>query len=169
MRILSKKKSYDIVIYGCLLVALVLIGIGGYSYIDGTSYSLKDIIYPEKQKESPVEPKELNEVDKKVLVENYITELLDEIKTDEVLTYETLRSWEKYEILNVEYEREIADNYHSYLVDLKITNQNAILPTKKNEKLSTDEYNVITIRFNVLKDTNSTEYSIKTTEIPKNS
>ena len=60
MKILSKKKSYDIIIYGCLLVALVLTGIGGYSYLGGTSYSLKDIIYPEKQTEVPIEPKELN-------------------------------------------------------------------------------------------------------------
>ena len=169
MKILSKKKSYDIIIYGCLLVALVLTGIGGYSYLGGTSYSLKDIIYPEKQTEVPIEPKELNEVDKKVLVDNYITELLDEIKTDEVLTFETLRSWESYEVLNIKYEREIADNYHSYIVDLKINNNDAILPTYKNDKLSTEEYNVITIRFNVLKDSNSTEYSIKSAEIPKNS
>ena len=131
MKILSKKKSYDIIIYGCLLVALVLTGIGGYSYLGGTSYSLKDIIYPEKQTEVPIEPKELNEVDKKVLVDNYITELLDEIKTDEVLTFETLRSWESYEVLNIKYEREIADNYHSYIVDLKINNNDAILPTYK--------------------------------------
>lgn len=169
MKILSKKKSYDIIIYGCLLVALVLTGIGGYSYLGGTSYSLKDIIYPEKQTEVPIEPKELTEVDKKVLVDNYITELLDEIKTDEVLTFETLRSWESYEVLNIKYEREIADNYHSYIVDLKINNNDAILPTYKNDKLSTEEYNVITIRFNVLKDSNSTEYSIKSAEIPKNS
>ena len=169
MKILSKKKSYDIIIYVCLLVALVLTGIGGYSYLGGTSYSLKDIIYPDKQTEVPIEPKELNEVDKKVLVDNYITELLDEIKTDEVLTFETLRSWESYEVLNIKYEREIADNYHSYIVDLKINNNDAILPTYKNDKLSTEEYNVITIRFNVLKDSNSTEYSIKSAEIPKNS
>ena len=49
------------------------------------------------------EPLELKQIDKKELVDNYILDLLDEIKKDQILTSEMLRSWQSYEILNVLY------------------------------------------------------------------
>ena len=72
-----------------------------------------------------------------LILTDYINDLLDQIKTDNVLTYETLRSWNEYEITNIKYDKEVFNNYHSYIVEFEIKNQNALLPTKKNKEKST--------------------------------
>ena len=165
---LKKKVKYDIIIYGCLFTALILIGSTGYSYFSDTSYSIKDI-FSEKEEEPELEPQELTKVDKKTLLLNYINDLLDEKITDEVLTYEILHSWESYEILDINYDREITTNYYAYLVNIKINNTNALIPTSKNKELSNDKYLVISLNINILKDETTNEYIVKSIDIPKNS
>lgn len=165
---ISKKKKYDLIIYSCLFMALVLISISGISSLDTTSYSLKELLFPEEEIVEIEEPLELKQIDKKELVDNYILDLLDEIKKDQILTSEILRSWQSYEILNVLYDREITKNYHSYIIEIKINNKDALLPVDPNKKISTNEYNVISLKINVLKDEITKEYSIKSIDIPKN-
>ena len=65
MKRISKKIKYDFTIYICLILALVLIGYSGYSYLDSQSYSLKDLITPEKEIVIEKEPQELKDLNKK--------------------------------------------------------------------------------------------------------
>lgn len=166
---LRKRVKYDFVIYNCLIIASILIGVSCYSYLQKTSYSLKEILFPKDQIVIVEEPTEFKTINKKELLTIYINELLDQIKTDEILTYETLRSWNNYKILDIKYDKEILANYHAYLVNIEIENNNAILPTRINKKLSTKEKVVITLRMNVLKDKTIDETYVKSLDIPKNS
>jgi hypothetical protein len=166
---LRKKIKYDLVIYTCLIGALVLIGLSAKEYLNNTSYSIKEILFPKEQVVVVPEPPEFKKINKEQLLNNYINELLDQIKTDDVLTYEILRSWNDYKIINIKYDKEILNNYHSYLVEIEIKNENAILPTKKNKDKSNDKKSVIELRMNVLKDPETNETIVKKVDIPNNS
>lgn len=168
MKKLNRKLKYDFIIYSCLLVSLILIGSTGYSYLSNTSYSIKDIIFKKNEEVIVEEPKELKKINKKELLNNYIIDLLDEIKTDNILTYDILHSWNSYEVLDITYEREITKNYHTYKTNIKINNNNALIPTAKNKDLSTNDYIVITLNMNILFDSNSNNYIVKGLDIPKN-
>ena len=56
-------------------MALVLISISGISSLDTTSYSLKELLFPEEEIVEIEEPLELKQIDKKELVDNYILDL----------------------------------------------------------------------------------------------
>ena len=166
---LRKKIKYDFTIYTCLIGALVLIGLSTKEYLNNTSYSVKEILFPKEEVVLVTEPEDFKQIDKKQLLTDYINDLLDQIKTDEVLTYETLRSWNEYEITNIKYDKEVFNNYHSYIVEFEIKNQNALLPTKKNKEKSKSGYTIITLRMNILTDKTSSETYVKSIDIPKNS
>ena len=166
---LRKKIKYDFIIYTCLIGALVLIGLSAKEYLNTTSYSIKEILFSKEEIVIVTEPQDFKQLNKKQLLINYINDLLDQIKTDNVLTYETLRSWNKYEITNIKYDKEIFNNYHSYIVEFEIKNENAILPTKKNKEKSNEKKSVIELRMNVLKDQETNEYFVKNVDIPNNS
>lgn len=168
MKKLNRKFKYDFIIYSCLLASLILIGSTSYSYLSNSSYSMKDIIFEKNEEDIVEEPKELKKINKKELLNNYLIDLLDEIKTDEVLTYNILHSWKSYEILDIIYEREITNDYHTYQVNIKINNTNALLPTTKNKELSTNDYIVLTLNMNILIDSNSNNHIVKGLDIPKN-
>ncbi len=168
MKKISRKFKYDFTIYTSLLLALVLIGYSGYSYLDNQSYSLKEILFPKEETIVVEEPKELVEVNKKDIINKYLLDIIDEIKQDQMVTKEMLNTWSSYEILDIKYEREVSKNYHLYLVNIKINNVNALVPKSKNNQLSTKEYIVISLKFNILKDELTNEYSVKTIDIPKN-
>ncbi len=167
MKKISRKFKYDFTIYTCLLLALVLIGYSGYSYLDNQSYSLKELLTKE---EPPIieEPQDLVKVNKQDIINKYLLDIIDEIKEDQIVTKGMINTWATYEILNIQYVREISKNYYSYLVNIKINNINAIVPKSKNNQLSTKEYIVISLKFNILKDELTNEYSVKTIDIPKN-
>lgn len=168
MKRISKKIKYDFTIYICLILALVLIGYSGYSYLDNQSYSLKDLITPEKEIVIEEEPQEIKEIDKKEIINKYLLDIIDEKKKDQILTSETVREWKAYDIMSINYNRKIANNYYSYTANIKISNIDADFPKIENKELSRDKYKVITLNFNIVKDSIINEYTVKTTDIPKN-
>ena len=149
MKRISKKIKYDFTIYICLILALVLIGYSGYSYLDSQSYSLKDL-------------------KKKDIINQYLLDIIDEKKIDQILTSESIREWKAYDIMSISYNRKIANNYYSYTTHIKISNINANFPNIENKELSRDKYKVISLIFNIVKDPITNEYTVKTTDIPKN-
>ena len=169
MKKISRRVKYDFIIYTCLLLAIILIGYSANYYIGEESYSLKELLFKEeKEVIVPKETEELKKIDKKELLNNYLIDILEEIKKDPILTRDIINSWSTYEILNIKYNRQIANDYHSYLVDIKINNLDAILPTNKNNELSTNEYVVISLNMNIEKNQETLEYSIKNIDIAKN-
>lgn len=169
MKKISRRVKYDFIIYTCLLLAVLLIGYSANYYIGEESYSLKELLFKEeKEVIVPKETEELKKIDKKELLNNYLIDILEEIKKDPILTRDIINSWSTYEILNIKYNRQIANDYYSYLVDIKINNLDAILPTNKNNELSTNEYVVISLNVNIEKNQETLEYSIKNIDIAKN-
>ncbi len=165
-----KNKKYDIIIYSCLILALLIIFVSSNSYLN-SSNSLIEEQTPVIE-ESPIivekeEPQNLIAIDKNFIIRKYLISLLDQINTNDIITYDTIRSWGKYEVGEIKYIREIAENYHSYSVNIKISNQKAILPTIKNKELSTDTYNVITLNINIAFDLKNNNHMIKNIEIPR--
>ena len=79
-----------------------------------------------------------------------------------------IREWKAYDIMSISYNRKIANNYYSYTTHIKISNINANFPNIENKELSRDKYKVISLIFNIVKDPITNEYTVKTTDIPKN-
>ncbi len=168
----NKNKKYDIIIYSSLVLALMFIVLGYWDNImdlknEGISFSIKEEKNESENKNTEpkdTEPKELVKVDKKSLVQKHLDSLLDQIYTDTLITYEEISSWGAYEVLNIKYDRKIADNYYSYIVDIKISNKNTSFAV--NKSLSTKEYNVVTLNVNIAYSEARNGYIVKKIDIP---
>lgn len=178
---MKKKKlklKDDVIIYSCLLAALICLILGGKDYFESLKEksNIKDEItgaiheLQGKEIEENIvyeEPQELQKIDKKEIIIKYLDSIIDQIKTDDLLNYDMLKTWGDYEVLNVIYEREITDNYYSYQVDIKVSNREAQLPTIKNKKLSKDNYIVVTINANISNSIENNSYEVKCLSIPR--
>jgi hypothetical protein len=169
---MKKNQKYDIIIYGSLLLAFLFIGLGYFESLGETleySFSLKENFKEEPiKKEKDTEPEALTKEDKKSIVKKYLDSLLDRIYDDSLITYEMIKTWGNYEVLNINYERKITDNYYAYSIDIKINNLDAIVPTNKNEALSTEEYIVISLNANITYLESKNGYIVKKIDIPAN-
>lgn len=172
---MKKNKKYDIIIYGCLAGAFIFLVLGYWDNLsdlkdNGLSHAVKESFQEEpaseEQPKLDLEPKELVNTDKQGIIQKYLDSLLDRINVDVLISYDMIKSWEKYEILNVEYIRKIADNYYAYKVDIKISNKDAILPTDKNKELSKKDYIVITLNVNIAHSSVKNGYIVKKIDIP---
>ncbi len=166
---MKKNKKYDIIIYGSLIGAIICIIFGYGDYI----YSLKDATISFSKKEPSIsedtiieEPSIMQSIDKKTLFNEYLYSINDQIIIDDVISFDMLNSWDNYEVLSITYDGEILESYYSYLVDIKISNKNATLPTGKNKRLSTNNYIVITLNFNVAYNKTTNTYVVKSIDIP---
>ena len=111
------------------------------------------------------EPEILKNYDKNKIVNTYFNSILDRITTDSLISYDMLKSWELYEIVECNYIKEIADNYYQYDVNIKINNTEASLPRGVTEVLNNNEYNVISLNIYILKDTQSNSFQIRKVEV----
>ena len=174
----KRSKRYDLIIYVSLILAFICVII---SMIDNNKEVVEIKEYPKEEMESPLvptetspnvedteEPAELKSVDKNSIVKKYLDEILDRVIKDEIITYNMIRTWNTYEVLDATFERQIIDYYYAYRVNIKITGNNINIPTNKNESLSTEEYTVITLTFNILKSGKQKGYIVKAIEIPNN-
>ena len=160
---LRRNVKYDFIIYGSLIGASICIFISTNSYFkslpekDTFNNQVKEAIYelknPSNEEVYKVEIKEpsiLSEVDKDKLIKDYLTLIENNIEKNEYLTSYMIETWQDYEILESVFLRKITDTYYVYQTNIKINNINAILPTKKNEKLSINEYYIISLFVNIL-------------------
>jgi len=171
-----KINKYDIVIYSCLLLAVFCLYMSGKDYFASlkeestVKRELQSAIKEIKGEEEPldeeiikpvIEPENIKNYDKTSLLQHYFETILDRIIKDNYITYEILNSWQNYEIINFTFKKEIAPNYYFYKVNIKINNKNAILPKEKNEELSKEEYNMLTLNVYILYNQEKNEYNIK--------
>lgn len=167
---MKKNKKYDIIIYGSLIGAIICI-IFGYG---DSLYILKDtsISFSKKEETNILEdtiieePSIMQSIDKKSIIKEYLYSINDQIIIDDVISFDMINSWDTYEVLNTTYDGEILESYYSYLVDIKISNKNATLPTSKNKSLSTNKYIVITLNFNIAYNKTTNNYLVKSIDIP---
>lgn len=174
---LRRNVKYDFIIYNCLIGASICIFVSTNSYFkslpeeDTFNNQVKEAIYElknpssnqENDKLEIEEPNILINVDKKKLIKDYLTLIEDNIEKNNYITSYMIKTWQDYEILESKFLRKITDTYYVYQTNIKINNINAILPTKKNEELSTSEYSIISLFVNILiKDNTSI---VKTIEV----
>lgn len=153
-----RKGVYDFIIYMCLFGAIICLLIGSNSYFKNLdNENVYDVVKqvflnsPDNTKEeTPIEePKGTivnDEYDKISVIINYFESIKDRIITnDDLISYETILTWNTYEIRNLRYIKEIAENYYEYTADIYL-NKEALVPANKNEELSTEEYNVMSLK-----------------------
>ena len=173
---LRRNIKFDFIIYGSLIGASTLLIFGAKSYCaslseyNGFTSEIKNAIKEMKGEETVnipqnEKPEILNNINEKEIINNYLYSLLDGINTNETISSDMIKSWQNFEIINTNYLKEITTTYYSYSFDLKISNPNALLPVKKNEKLSTKDYTVITLIANISIKNN--ENLIKSIDIPQ--
>ena len=171
---LRRNIKFDFIIYGCLLGASALLVFSAKSYCASLEEyngftseiknALKEIQGKTDNEYNEEKPEALSNINEKELIETYLYSLLDDIKTDSNISQEMIKSWNNYEIINTQYIREITDTYYAYSFDVKISNQDAILPTSKDKKLSTDDYIIINLIANISTKNNINQ--VKSIDIP---
>ncbi len=172
---MKKTRKYNIIIYGCLLVAVILLALGGIDYLKGKEPSVSQ--EPEAQvptEEDPIErkdepkdkePEELVNADKEGVIKKYLDSLVDQIEKSKKLPYKMVKTWGDYSIGEIEYQRKITARYYEYKVNIVIPNLDAKLPSKKNEKLSTDKYLVLTMYFDIIDSEKQNGLYVKNVDI----
>lgn len=172
---MKKSKEYNIIIYTCLLLAIILLVLGGRDYLkDLNKPTQEEIIEPEgsqNEVERPEdvkkekEPEDLQKVDKEGVIKKYLDSLYDQIKKDKKIPYKIIKTWGKYSVGEIEYQRKITSNYYEYKVNINIPNKNAKLPCPANEELSTEEYTVITIYVDIVESDRQKGYIVKNIDL----
>ena len=159
--------KYDIVIYLSLFVAFICAiasCIEPSSAISQTSSETKveEVIIEEKIEE----PKELQKVDKYGVAQKYIDSIVDQIITDNTITYEMVTTWSTYSIQNMQYKKEIMTNYYQYEVEIKLTGTNILVPNDKLIIEKTEEFTTIKVLMNMYYSAGRNGYLIKSIDIP---
>lgn len=147
---------YDFIIYVCLFGAVICLLIGSNSYLK--NYETESITDVAKQvflgtpKSNAteidivqVEPEKVLETDKVSVINTYLEKIKDRIIVDELIPYDTIITWNNYEIKNLTFVKEITSDYFEYTFDLYL-NKDAILPLPKNNELSNDNQNVLSLK-----------------------
>ena len=171
---MKHKTRENIVIYGSLLLAIILVIYVAKTYYDNRDNSeevfkeLNEVFYKDetsndvKVKED-IEPDKIRFIDKKSIINNYFDEILNRKIRDDLLTYEKVCSWGIFEIQDVTYFKEITDTYYSYIVSIKINDINANVDGLIDQKLSTSDYLIVTVKFYFVYD--NEELSVKNVEL----
>lgn len=165
-----RKCIYDLIINLCLFGAIICLIIATNSYMERyKNQNVVDVVKqvllqspsPEEQAieyKEQTEPPKLTTVDKNTIIINYLDSIKDNIITNDLITYEIINTWHNYEIFETIYVKEVTTNYYLYNVHIKLAKDSS-LPVAINEKLSTDEYNIITL--NIYIYGNNDTYIIK--------
>ena len=165
---MSKRSTlkYDVVIYLCLFIAF-LCAIG--SCIEPSSAVSE--APPKEIKEEPKveeieEPKQLLKVDKYGVAQKYLDSIVDQIITDDTITYEMVTTWSTYSIQSMKYKKEIMTNYYQYEVEVKLTGTNILIPNEQLIVKKTEEYTTIKVLMNMYYSEGRNGYLIKSIDIP---
>ena len=166
---MKKASKYNLIIYGSLFLALICLLLGGRDYLkdldkDPTQRNIEEAEEYIVERTGDIdekEPEELKNGDKASIIQKYFDSIIDQVQADDLLTLKMIKSWGSYEITNITYQREIVTNYYEYIVDIKIPNLDAELPSGKNEEASTEEYIVLTLYIDIIKSDIRNGYVVK--------
>jgi len=173
---MKKDLKYNLVIYSSLLFAIIcmFLAVKGHydsleqkeSFSSDIKEAIKEIntdgeeIIETKTEE---EPSNMIDVDKKTVINNILNDIVDnKIKLD-VLSKEMILTWDNYEITNIEYIRQITDDYYCYKVDIEIFNLDANVPVTPEYN---EDYITLSLYFNISYNEKNSTYNVKTIEIP---
>lgn len=171
---MKHKTRENIIIYGSLLLAIILVIYVGKIYYDNRDNSeevfkeLNEVFNKDeyssqtKQKEE-IEPDNIRFIDKKPIINKYFDDILNRKIKDNLLTYDKVFSWGSFEIEDIKFYKKITDTYYSYKVNIKINDKNANVTDLVDEKLSTVDYYIVSVKFYFVYD--NEELIIKNVEI----
>ena len=172
---MKRAKKYNIIIYSSLLLAAILLVLGGRDYLKSQGETNGQVELEESSEDEKIErvepakkepePAELQSVDKASVIKKYLDSILDQIKKDKTITYKMIKTWGKYEIGEIEYQRTITTNYYEYKVDIIIPKADPKLPCPKNKELSTKESTVLTLYFDIVDSERANGYIVKNIDI----
>ncbi len=171
---MKRAKKYNIIIYTSLLLAIILLALGGKDYLkDKQDDTTKEVETLEDEEtieridsDEEVEvPEYLKNVDIESVIKKHLDSIADQIKKDKKITYNMINTWGDYSIEDIEFRREITTKYYEYRVNILIPNKDAKIPGKKNEKLSTEEYIVIRLYFDIADSERSNGFIVKNIDI----
>lgn len=156
-----RKKKQNIIIYGSLVMAFLLIGYAIFDYYHDKDSSnsaineLKEVLGKKEEVDEEKivygkEPKELVSVDKREVINKYLDDIVNRRIEDELLSYDVVSTWGEYEIVDIKYIKSITEDYYAYDVSIKIPNINGKITGRKNEELSKDDYIVVNIEFDLV-------------------
>lgn len=168
-----RKGVYDFIINICLFGAIFCLLIGSNSYIknykdDNAIDVVKQVFLnsplPSHQAtiEEPLESTTNIEINVSEVITNYIESIKDRIITDDMFPYEEVKTWQSYSINDILFIKEITDNYYEYTINLYL-NKNYIVSLDSNNELSTEEYNVISLKVYILEKDNT--YQVKKIDV----
>jgi len=164
--------KYNIVIYSSLFIAFVC---AMASCIAPTSaiHTSEPVEQMKETEVAVVEPKKIEEpaellnVDKKGIAQKYLDSIVDQIITDNNITFEMMSTWSTYSINKMTFKKQIMSNYFQYEVELQVTGENPILPDNPNIIISkTEESTIIKVYMNLYNSSVRNGYLIKSIDIP---
>ncbi len=174
---MKRAKKYNLIIYTSLILAIALLALGARDYLKEkkeenktmseveTTNDEEEIIDRTEPEEKVEEPDYLKEADIEGIIKKHLDSIADQIKKDKKITYNMINTWGDYTIGEVEYRREITTKYYEYKVNIVIPNKDAKIPGKKNEKLSTEDYIVISLYFDIANSERSNGYIVKNIDL----
>ena len=173
---MKKNLKYNLIIYSSLLFAIVcmLIAVKGHydsleekeSFSNDIKEAIKEMNPEEIEEVTIEEPDNMKDVDKTSIINNIFNDILDRKTKNDLITRDMILTWGNYEISNIEYIRQITDNYYCYKADILIFNFHADIPVSSKSDPDIDEYLTITLYFNINYNENNNSYNVKTIEIP---
>lgn len=168
-----RKGVYDFIINACLFGAIFCLLVGSNSYIK--NYQDNNVIDVVKQVflnsplpsnqaniEEPLEPATNIEINISEVITNYIESIKDRIITDDMFPYEEIKTWQLYTINDILFIKEITDNYYEYSINLYL-DKDYLISLEPNIELSTEEYNVISLKVYILEKDNT--YQVKKIDV----
>lgn len=160
---LRRNIKFDLIIYSSLIGAVIILGFGTKAYFEslddykGFKKEVKSALKEmNNTNEEPIvevaspQPEITYNINEKDLITNYLESILDNIKQDEIVTNDMIRTWGSYEIIETKYLKQITDTYYSYVFKIKINNPAAQLPTSQIDEMSTSEYVCLTLIANLV-------------------
>ena len=164
--------KYNIVIYSSLFIAFVCamascIAPTSAVHTSEHNESIKETEVAVVEQEKIEEPAELLNVDKKGIAQKYLDSIIDQIITDNNITFEMMSTWSTYSINKMTFKKQIMSNYFQYEVELKVTGENLLLPDNPNIIISkTEESTTIRVYMNLYNSSVRNGYLIKSIDIP---
>ncbi len=155
---MKHKTRENIIIYGSLLLAIILVIYVAKTYYDNRDNSeevfkeLNEVFNKEEFEEgnntkNEIEPDKIRFVDKRPIINKYFEDILNRKIKDSLLTYDMVYSWNKFDIQDIKYYKEITDTYYAYIVRIKVDDKKANVGDLASKELSTDDYYILELKF----------------------
>ena len=158
--------KYDFIIYTSLFIAFIC----AIASCISPSQAVSETPVVEKDEQEIIkvqEPEELKTVDKYSVAQKALDLIIDQGKTDGIITSDMMNTWEAYSVKKMTYKKEIMEGYYQYEVEIKITGTTPLIPNDSNIIVSKNtEYTTIRVYMNIHYSKVRNGYLVKSIDLP---